>query len=407
MPRSVPKGRRPRVALLIETSHAYTRRLLQGVVGYIREHEPWDFYLCEQGLGAQPPWWLARWDGDGIIARIESRQIARAIVDSGLPAVDMSVGGYLETIPWVETDDEAIAELAAQHLLERGFTNFGYCGDERFTWSRARGDRFLAIIRAAGFSGSECVPRAGLQPSEQVKVINAWLKQLPKPVAIFTCYDIRGEQVLHACRNVGCAVPDEVAVLGVDDDELLCELTSPPMSSVVPDAYRTGYEAAAILDLRMRGRKHYPKRVRVKPLGLRRRQSTDTLATPDPYVAKAVRFIREHACDPIGVNDVLRAASLSRRALEARFMTLLHHSPHDEIVRTRLERIRQFLSDTDLPLDEIAERCGFAHPEYLSVFFKREAGTTPGAFRTRQRKLGILPRSEAGSLSHTAPLLRA
>lgn len=373
---------RRRVALLIETSNGYARNLLQGVMSYIREHAPWSFYLVEQGRGDDPPAWLARWDGDGIIARIESDRIAAAVVKSGLPAVDVSAGRRVPSLPGVETDDVAIAQLAASHLLERGFKNLGYCGDARFRWSLDRAAAFRAALaptqtRLFEFESAQ----SGHEMASLATDLASWLKALPKPIGIFACYDIRGQQILDACRRIGLAVPEEVAVLGVDNDELLCDLAFPPLSSIIPNARRSGYEAAAMLDALMRGKRVPPVETKIAPLGIQLRQSTDILAVEDPHIAQAVRFIREHACDPIDVGDLLKVVPLSRRILEKRFGKLLNRSPHEEILNVRLNRVKQLLSDTELSLEEIAARAGFEHPEYLSVVFKREVGVSPRTFR--------------------------
>jgi LacI family transcriptional regulator len=380
-----PRGRR-QVALLIETSNAYARGLLQGVVHYIREHQPWSFHLIEQGRGDDPPAWLERWHGDGIIARIETPRIARAVVRAGVPAVDMSAARLVTELPWVETDDEAIARLASEHLLERGFKHFGYCGDDRFNWSVWREKHFCAQIEAAHHKIHRYRPSvADADLTSQVEDIRRWLQELPKPVGIMACYDIRGQQVLDACRAAGLAVPGEVAVIGVDNDELLCDLASPPLSSVIPNAHRAGYEAAALLDRMMAG-KRVPATARlIAPRGVAARQSTDVLAVDDRAIARAVQFIREEACGGINVSDVLRVVPLSRRVLEQRFQRLLGHTPREEILHVRLNRVRQLLAETKLSLYQIAERTGFEHVEYLSVVFKRETGLTPSKYRGEAR----------------------
>ena len=380
--RFVPRSR-PKVALLIESSNAYARGLLHGVVSYIREHEPWSFYLMEQGRGDDPPPWLAHWNGDGIIARIESERIAKAVANSKLPTVDVSAGRHIPSLPWVETDDRQIAQLAADHFLEQGFRHFAFCGDDRFNWSRWRGDQFKKFLKAAGHQCHNFVPPRR-KSETQIAAIEDWLTHLPKPIGVFACYDVRGQEVLDACRNAGLSVPDEIAVLGVDDDELLCELSTPHLSSVIPDTHRTGYEAAALLARMMKGERLSVVELRIAPIGVHRRQSTDVLATDDPQVVHAVRFIRDHACDPINVADVLRAVPLSRKVLETRFKKLLNHTLHDEIIRVRVDRVKQLLVNTDLALADIANRAGFEHPEYLSVAFKRETGFTPAAYRTDQ-----------------------
>lgn len=380
-------ARRRQVALLIETSNAYGRGLLQGVVHYIREHQPWSFYLMEQGRGDDPPPWLENWKGDGIIARIETPRIARAVVKAGVPAIDVSAARLVPALPWVETDDEQIARLAFEHFVERGFRHFAFCGDARFNWSVWREHHFRAHVAAAKHTVHCYRPaNADADLGAQMGELRRWLIELPKPVGVMACYDIRGQQVLDACRSAGLAVPDEVAVIGVDNDALLCELAAPPLTSVIPNTHRTGYEAAALLDRLMAGRRVPATAHLIAPHGIALRQSTDVLAVDDRNVARAVQFIREHACAGINVSDVLRAVPLSRRVLEQRFQRLLGHTPREEILHVRLNRVKQLLSETDLPLYLIAERTGFDHVEYLSVVFKREEGRTPSAFRQGLRR---------------------
>jgi len=303
---------------------------------------------------------------------------------SGLPVVDVSAGRFVPTLPWVETDDVAIARLAAVHLIERGFKHLAFCGDQRFAWSRQRGEAFTHFVAKSGRSVHVApeTEKPG-EPSKDAAVLLSWLRSLPQPVGIFACYDNRGLQVLDACRQLGLAVPEQVAVLGVDNDELLCELAYPPLSSVIPDARRAGYEAAAVLDGMMQGKAPRALEIRIPPRGIHARQSTDVLAIEDPHVVQALRYIREHACDPIDVSDVVRIVPVSRRVLEKHFLRALNRTPHAEILATRLARVRQLLSDTDLSLEEIARRSGFDHPEYLSVVFKRELGLGPRDFRRR------------------------
>jgi LacI family transcriptional regulator len=382
--------RRPNVALLIETSNAYARGLLRGIRAYIREHRSWSIYVGEQRRGEPAPLWLKRWHGDGIIARIESEAIAEAVVSSGLPAIDVSAARYVPELLFVETDDAAIARLAAEHLLQRGFRHYGYCGDPRFNWSNWREENFQKVIAEAGFDCSvyrSSPLRRGIATWEQDRSdIAAWIQRLPKPVGVMACYDIRGREVLDVCRELGASVPDEVAVIGVDNDELLCDLADPPLSSVIPDTYRTGYEAARLLDLLLAGQTELPSAHLIKPLGIVTRDSTDVLATDDGDVSAAVRFIRAHATHGIKVEDVLKAVPLSRRVLESRFQKLIGRTPHQEIMRVQVERVKQLLSETDLSLSAIAHRTGYRHVEYMSVAFKRETGQPPSVYRVLHSK---------------------
>lgn len=388
-----PRRGRRQVALLIETSNAYARGLLQGVVHYIREHRPWSFHLMEQGRGDDPPAWLEGWKGDGVIARIETPRIAAAVMAAGLPTVDVSAARLVPELPWVETDDAAIARLAAEHLWERGFRNFAFCGDARFKWSEWREGFFRQAIESrpahgGGVASVACyrTPPAVRDASGLAEDLRRWVESLPKPVGVMAAYDIRGQQVLDACRRAGLSVPAEVAVIGVDNDELLCDLASPPLSSVIPNSHRAGYEAAALLERLMAGKRVAPTARLISPLGVAARQSTDVLAVEDRDVARAVQFIRDHACEGINVGDVLRAVPLSRRVLEMRFQRLLARTPREEILSVRLARVKQLLGETDLPLYTVAERTGFEHVEYLSVLFKRETGSTPSRFRAEARR---------------------
>ncbi len=375
------------VALLIESSNAYARGLLSGVIAYVRQFADWSIYLPEQERGATPPRWLANWKGDGLLARIETDAIARAVKRTKRPVVDLSAARYLKDIPWVETDDRAIARLAVEHFLTRGFQNLAFCGDPGFQWSILRCEEFRKGIEQAGY---EChvhqsIPRYDNHYSwnREKRRLARWVKQLPKPVAIFACYDIKAQQLLDVCHELGIVVPEQVAVLGVDNDALLCELCNPPLSSIIPNAHQAGFQAAALLDRMMNGERVPSDALLIEPLGVQTRQSTDLLAIDDPDVARAFRFIRESATDNIRVKDVLEQVPLSRRALEHRFLKYLGRTPHQEIQRQRVIKVKELLGQTTMTLSQIAIQTGFEHPEYLSVAFKRETGETPRAFRRR------------------------
>ena len=384
-------SRRPRVALLIESSRAFGRGLLLGIAKYVREHGPWSIFLQERSLRDLSPGWLKNWSGDGIIARVEDRTMAQAIRRLGLPAVDLRCLLPNLELPSVRPRDASIARLAAEHLLERGFRHFAFCGFTGADYSDARRDSFLERIASVGYrchifrdpappekAGTLDYEEHGLRYENRVA---EWLQGLPKPVGLMACNDIRGQQVLNACRDVRMSVPDEVAVVGVDNDDVLCELSDPPLTSVVPNSSRIGYEAAALLARMMAGKKPPLEPVFVEPEGIVTRRSTEVLAIEDRHIASAVRFIREHACEGIDVTDVLKAVPLSRSALERRFARALGRSPKEEILRVRLNRARQLLVETEFPLSLVAEKIGLEHAEYLNVIFKKKTGLTPGQFR--------------------------
>jgi len=374
------------VALLIETSNAYGRGLLRGVRAFAREHGRWVTYLIEQGRGDPPPSWVPRWGGHGLIARIENRQIARAVRHSGLPVVDVSAARLMRSVPWVETDDRAIAQAAADHLLARGFTRFAYCGDDRFNWSRWRAQAFGDYLRQRGYACTSFTPKSQGEPQREAAALLRWVRQLHQPIGVMACYDIRGRQVMDACRQAGLFVPDEVAVIGVDNDELLCDLCDPPLSSVQPDAVTAGYIAASLLDRIMDGEKVPAEATLIEPVGIETRRSTDGLAIDDAEIIAAMQFIREHACDGIGVGDVLEQVPLSRRVLESRFRSTVGRTPHQEIVRLQMDRAKQLLRETELPVAQIAPRIGYRHAEYLSTQFKKHTGLTPTEYRRRHTR---------------------
>ena len=279
----------------------------------------------------------------------------------------------------------AIGRLGAEHLRERGFRHLAFCGFSGETWSQQRRDGFLeaarGLVRESDIYES---PWAGLREhpwQEERNRIAQWLHTLPRPAGIMACNDVRGQHVLDACQHAGTPVPDEIAVVGVDNAQTFCELCNPPLSSVVPDAERIGFEAAAMLDRLMSGRRIAVPNLRMAPLGVATRQSSDVFAVEDALIARAVRFIREHACEGIQVADVMDAVRCSRSVLERRFREYLDRSPQQEIREVQLRRARQLLADTDWTLPRIAEATGIEHPEYLSVVFKRETGQTPGQFR--------------------------
>lgn len=373
----------------METSLASGRDILRGIARYVREHGPWSVYHEPRALEEDVPGWLAHWRGDGVIARIQNRSIADAVTQTGLPVVDV-LGLVPEAgAPLVHVDDRAIAELAAEHLLERGFREFGFCAISGATWSEGRRRAFAEAVGRAGYRSRECVlpPDARGQATweKQQSQLVEWIKSLPRPVGIMVCNDPRGELVVEACRRVGVAVPEEAAVIGVDNDEPLCEICDPPLSSVMPDHRRVGYEGAALLDRLMAGQPPPERPVYVPPLGIVTRLSTDVLAVDDPAVVQALRIIREHACDGIGTSDVLEQVPLSRSTLQRRFRRLLGRSVHEEILRVRLRRVRELLARTELPIETVSDKAGFLHRQYLGEVFKAKTGLTLAEYRRRSR----------------------
>ena len=383
-------SRRKRVALLIETSSSYGRGLLEGVVRFMRVRDDWSVFLELRDLAAQPPTWLDSWDGDGVLSRVTTPAVRAAAEAAGVPLVDLTDRRPDAEGPAIRSDDAAIGRAAADHLLERGFRSLGVCGFDGEAWAARRERAFAARVLEAHGPDAECPayrspwpgPDAPTWEEDQAR-IGDWLTKLEPPFAVFCVNDPRGHQVLTACGELGLDVPEEAAVLGVDNDELLCRVGPVSMSSVRPNTEAIGYRAAERLDALMRGEAPGggdPCET-VPPLGVVLRQSTDVVAIEDPRIASALRYIRQNAGDGITVEDVVKATGVSRSTLERQVRRHLGRTPQEEIRSVQVDRVRDLLLTTDLPADQIAGLAGFKHAEYMHVVFRRVTGQTPGAFR--------------------------
>lgn len=371
-----------RVALLVETSLASGRDILRGIGRYVRERRTWALFHEPCSLEESGPQWLATWKGDGIIARVQNRRIADLVKATRLPVVDV-LGLVPEAgIPLVHVDDREIARLAVEHLRERGFRHFGFYGLSDENWSAQRRDCFRECLEAVGHvSAVYEQPRHDQSWEDRENELARWILHLPKPVGVMVCSDQLGLAFLEACRRAGVSVPDEVAVVGVDNDDALCEIAHPPLSSVWPAHSQVGYEAAALLDRLMAGESPPPAPILIAPGGIKARQSSDALAVEDRGVARALQLIREHACNGLDVDAVAEGSGLSRSVLQRRFRRVLGKTVHEQILDMRLKRACELLAETELPLIEIAERVGFKYQEYLGAVFRKRMGKTPAQFR--------------------------
>ena len=392
MPRNL--SRIPQVALLFETNEQAHRDILRGVLRYERIHGPWSLHVAEGRAGEQRLLTMKTWGGSGIIGVIQNAAYANAVLATDVPAVLIDPmdesrlpPGLLERHSVLASDLYAIGELAADHFLERHFTQFAFVGEiHDINWSRERGSAFAARVVRAGFA---CHTYGSLSPLEKAdwgierERLCDWLKSLPKPVAVFAAMDVRGRQVLDACLTAGLDVPHDIAVLAVDNDELICDSTTPPLSSIALDTERMGYEAAQLLDLAMR-RKRTVKRVTrtFPPLHVVTRRSTEAFHIDDPVVARALEFIWLNAQNPIGVPEIVKHAGVSRRLLEMRFRKALSHTIQEELQRTRLKRVTTLLAETNLSVTAIAKACGFTSKSYLGRVFHRTFHTTMTRYRS-------------------------
>jgi LacI family transcriptional regulator len=376
------------VAVLVESSHAYGRAIIEGVLRYNTERTAWSIYLEPRGFEA-PPRWFATWKGDGIIARFPARE--GTVLAKRVPIVDL-YGTLNDTeLPHVAGDNHKIGRLVFDHFWERGIRSFAfYAWANRLSrYDQERQEVFCELSKAAGCPCS-VFTSLGTGSSiydwekEQERHV-AWLRSLPKPVGMFLFNDIPAHRVLDLCRDAGVQVPEEVAVVTVGNDPILCNTTVPPASSVEHDGEQIGYEAASLLDQMMRNGKPPRRPIRVPPRRLVVRLSSDVLAVDDPDVAAALRCIHDHACDGLRVSDLAERVAVSQSVLERKFLRLIGRTPKAEMLRVQLSRARQLLTGSDLPLREVARQCGFESDKYFSDAFLRGAGLRPLAYRKRHQ----------------------
>lgn len=378
-----------RIALLMDLDAGFYRDALAGIQAYAINRPGWVFHREPPEPKVLRP--LRQWNPHGIIAHLLTPEFARGAIRLGKPIVDLAYTLPNLDLPVVDADHVAVGRMAAEHFLERGFKRFAFFGSGRAPYSREREAGFRQRLAESGFSVSAChadyLPRLPLG-SNWAKVeqqVRAWLKQLPKPVAVLASNDRPAHDLAVMCHRMGLRVPDDVALLGVDNDELECRLAAPPISSVAIPGSRIGYEAARVLDQLLCRKRPANRAVFLPPVRVIMRQSTDTLATGDAIVRAALNFIREHATNGITVNVVVREIDASRRELERHFRHVLGRSVLSEIRRARVEKVKELLSATDLAMPAIAQRCGFSSPQRLAIVFRQLTGMAPTAFRQQSQ----------------------
>ena len=364
--------------------------MLKGIAHYERSHRPWAAFLDDEARAESDPHWLHNKKWHGVISRHTTPALVRSCAELGLPLIDLNDTPPFPGVPKIRPDNVALGHLGAEHFIERGYRNFGFCGFLNAGWACERRNGFVEGICLAGH---EChvhdVEYPGdLTPfwdAKQTAALSSWLRRLPKPAAVMACNDLRALQVIGAAQRAGFLVPEEIAVLGANNDTIRCDLAYPPLSSVAPNAFQSGYRAAEYLVQLMAGQKPEEFDLRIEPIDVVTRHSTDMSAIDDKNVAAALSFIREQACHGTTVEQVLQHAFASRSQLEKKFRRYLGRSPQAEIRRVQVAKIRQLLFETDFPLKKIAELTGFEHVEYMCVVFKRLMGDAPGRYRKKRQ----------------------
>ena len=362
----------------------YEHGIARGVVRYARGRPDWSLYgygWMFQSIGS-----LERWDGDGLVARIESGRDADRLAERGLPVVDVAGAWLRPRFGRVSNDDAATGELAGRHLRALGFRHFAFCGVAKVGWSRMRREGFRAVLGGAPLPVFEQTLPWWEKLRHSDRLVQ-WIRVLPRPVAIFACNDVAGLKVAAACRSAGLSIPQEVAIQGVDNEDILCELCVPTLSSIVLDCDQIGYHAAELLAHMLEGRGARAEAPQlIAPREVVDRASTGVLTTADPIVQQTVALIRSMTGEPLHVKELLKRIPASRRSLEIRFRKALGRSVHEEIVRVRIERAKELLRTTSLTVAAVAASAGFSNAQRFHESFLKAAGVTPGAYRKSHQR---------------------
>jgi LacI family transcriptional regulator len=376
----------PKIVLMIEPLGEYVQGILRGIVKYANAYGPWTFYRApgkHEGFLPQ----LEHRQADGIIARIPKTASSIRKLPSNVPVIIIGYREIIPQLPQLLGDAQAIAKIAAEYFLNKGFKNFGFCGFDEMHWSRERAMFFRQYFENKGYTFSLY---KNLQSSKrknwalEQQDLAKWLKSLPWPNAILACNDDRGQHIINACKLAGIKVPEEIAVLGVDNDEFVCNLTRPPLSSIMLGTEKAGFEAAQLLSKMMKQNKIINESIMVQPTHVMTRQSTDIVAADDQDVSAAIAYIHNNAHREISVDQVAHAAAISRRTLERKFRKYLNNrSIYDEIKRTRVNRIITMLMETDLSITQIGMALDFKDLTHISRQFREETGLPPLLYRKK------------------------
>jgi LacI family transcriptional regulator len=379
------------IVLMVDASRAYGRGICRGVAAYAERREDWLILPHERPELQEWPKAFRRTRVDGIIAYIPNLRLYYQIARLGVPTVDVHGRCRGVKIPVIESDARAMVSLAVEFFLRAGFAELAFCGYPSVFFSDQRQEAFRQEMARLGKRAHVYAPASTKSAGEDLyqfekgavareSALTAWLRELPKPVAVLACNDICGQQVMYACREAGMRMPEEVSVLGIDNDEIICRLCRPTLSSIEPDVERIGVLAAELVAAQLEG-KTVEQSFQVAPRGVVERGSTDAVVAGDPSVVKAARLIRDANLAQVSVEGICEGMALSRSTLDRLFVEHLGRSIAGEISRVRLQRSQNLLRYSELPLARIATQCGFGSATYFCRFFKRLTGVTPDAYR--------------------------
>lgn len=379
----------PKILLLVNFSEEYGRGLLNGIAKYSRLFGPLNFCRIPLINGSKKELkhtiaWAKSWGVNGIIAQIENERTFEKLLQLEIPLIAQDTNERFLGIPNITGLYKETGQMAGDYFIAKGFKNFAFYGFDNMVWSRERCEGYCERVNEFGFNVHVYQHQKEETPplwSYKESSLSDWLKALPKPIAIMTCDDNQGQHVTEACKAVGINVPEQVSVLGVDNDLSICNLSDPPLSSISLNTEKAGFETAQLLSKMIANKDFKFTDIYVEPLQIITRRSTDFLAVDDKEVSKALHFIYYNFKELISVDDVVNATALSRRVLEKRFQSVLKRSILDEINTLRIKQVKQLLIETDLSVTEISDFCGYTDIKNLSRYFRRHEGVSPLEYR--------------------------
>ena len=366
---------------------AHQEVFITGVLRYATEQRcNWSYIIAPESL-ALSVLDLRGWRGDGIIGALNTAAEAACVKEFNIPIINISGTLAKTPVPRVSLDNGLVGKLAAEHLIERGFREFAYFGLNDVAYSAVRQRAFDARLAESGFTSVALLMpptyRAkGLRWRDDQRKLVKWLGSLPSPVGLFAVTDYRAQQVLDACRQMNVRVPQQVAVIGVDNEEVICAHVEPQLSSVARNNQQEGYRAAAMLDRLIHGKPVETLEEMIPPMGVVARESTDTVAFKDARLCAAIEYLNKHIEDPLGVQQLASHVGVSRRWMEYAFRDALGESPYQYIRNRRLKLAQQLLEEEPaIKIYQVALRTGFTSAKQLSMAFGQEFGVSPREYQ--------------------------
>lgn len=378
-----------KIILLLDFAEEYSKSLLKGISKYSAEHGPWTYcrmpLYYRETIGIEGILeWAKDWGADGIIGQLYNEMDIQKILDSKIPIIAQDFKERFEELPNITGSYREAGLMGASYFLQKGFKNFAFYGFNNIVWSRERAEGFEAKIQSLGYKVHYFEHRKSRSTDLwyfKSNSLSKWLLSLPKPIALMTCDDNQGLHITEACKQNKIRIPEEVAVLGVDNDEMLCELSDPPLSSIGLDIEKGGYDTAKLMEHMIENGHDDHYDIFVKPTQIITRQSTDIYATNDDHIASTLKYIHKNIEKNLQVDEVVKQVPLSRRTLEKRFLHITGYPIYKYIFNLRIEKFTQKLLETDQTIFEIAMDLGLTDSKNIARQFKQLKGYNPIEYR--------------------------